>query len=228
MKHNARARAQRIAAAIDARYRRLLEIRYGDPLAGQFRSFGEGSVVEHPLNFVTNPQSIAIGRDVHLFPGIVLEAIHPREEIITLEDGVTLGRGVRIVAVNGVRIGRDAGIGHGCNLADTIHDYKQTPPGVPYWRAPLKIGRPLVIGAGAWIGNGSLITGGVTIGEGAIVHALTSVNRDVPPYTMVGGNPARALRRRNADGDWEWLVDPASLDLLTRQESAGLSDTPAQ
>jgi len=51
-----------------------------------------------------------------------------------------------------------------------------------------------VIGDDVWIGTRCLIFKGVTIGEGAIVAAASVVTKDVPPYTIVGGNPARVLK----------------------------------
>lgn len=53
-----------------------------------------------------------------------------------------------------------------------------------------------VIGDGAWIGMRAMIMPGVTLGEGAIVAANAVVTRDVPPYAVAGGNPARVLRLR--------------------------------
>lgn len=52
----------------------------------------------------------------------------------------------------------------------------------------------VIIGNDVWIGAGSIIMNGVTIGEGAIVGAGSVVTRDVPPYTVVAGNPARMIR----------------------------------
>ena len=54
-------------------------------------------------------------------------------------------------------------------------------------------GRPITIGADAWIGGGAILLPGVTVGEGAIVAAGAVVTRDVRPGATVGGNPARPL-----------------------------------
>jgi acetyltransferase-like isoleucine patch superfamily enzyme len=60
-------------------------------------------------------------------------------------------------------------------------------PGVP--------GRPICIGSNAWIGFDSCVLPGVTIGDGAVVGAKSVVAEDVPPYTVVAGNPARVIRQ---------------------------------
>lgn len=54
----------------------------------------------------------------------------------------------------------------------------------------------IVVGNDVWIGYEAVILSGVTIGDGAIVAARSVVTKDVPPYTIVGGAPARPIRRR--------------------------------
>ena len=55
---------------------------------------------------------------------------------------------------------------------------------------------PITIGHDVWIGANSIIISGVTIGTGAVIAAGTVVTKDVPPYAIVAGNPARVLRYR--------------------------------
>ena len=54
----------------------------------------------------------------------------------------------------------------------------------------------IVVGSDVWIGYEAVILAGVTIGDGAIIGARAVVAQDVPPYTIVGGVPARPIRRR--------------------------------
>jgi acetyltransferase-like isoleucine patch superfamily enzyme len=54
--------------------------------------------------------------------------------------------------------------------------------------------REIVIGDNAWLGTDVMILPGVTVGEGSVVAAGAVVTQDVPPYTLAGGIPARALR----------------------------------
>ena len=71
----------------------------------------------------------------------------------------------------------------------------------------------IVVGNDVWIGYEAVILAGVTIGDGAIIGARAVVTRDVPPYTIVGGVPAKPIRKRFAEKDiasllaikwWDW------------------------
>ena len=63
------------------------------------------------------------------------------------------------------------------------------------------------IGNDVWIGFGATIMSGVTIGDGAIVAADAVVSKDVPAYSIVGGNPAKIIKNRFSDEDIEFLLD---------------------
>ena len=57
----------------------------------------------------------------------------------------------------------------------------------------------IVIGNDVWIGYEAVILSGVTIGDGAIIGTRAVVTKDVPPYTIVGGVPAKKIRKRFSD-----------------------------
>ena len=56
---------------------------------------------------------------------------------------------------------------------------------------------PVVIGNNVWIGDKATILPGVTIGDGAVIAANAVVTKDVPPYSVVGGNPAKVIKRND-------------------------------
>ncbi|MFG3262777.1 CatB-related O-acetyltransferase [Streptomyces bobili] len=88
-----------------------------------------------------------------------------------------------------------------------------------------------VVGNDVWFGHRSTVMPGVRIGDGAIIAAGAVVTADVPPYTIVGGNPARPIRQRFDDADiarllraawWDWPVG-----LVTEHARTIMAGTPA-
>ncbi|GHE52507.1 acetyltransferase [Camelimonas fluminis] len=73
------------------------------------------------------------------------------------------------------------------------------------------------IGHDVWLGSGCMILSGVTIGHGAVVAARAVVTRNVPPYAIVGGNPARVIRHRFSEADIAALLASAWWDLPKEQ-----------
>lgn len=109
-----------------------------------------------------------------------------------------------------IHIGRQVFINFNCVFLDcariVIGDNVLIGPGVQLYtaghpldaavrRAQLEFAHEIHIGKDAWLGGGSIVLGGVTIGEGAIVGAGSVVTRDVPPKSVVVGNPARVVRQ---------------------------------
>ncbi len=93
----------------------------------------------------------------------------------------------------------------------------------------------IVIGNDVWIGYEAVIMAGVHIGNGAIIAARAVVTKDVPPYTIVGGVPARPIRKRFGEAViqklealqwWDWPVEKIRryLPLLTGGEVDGLPE----
>lgn len=64
-----------------------------------------------------------------------------------------------------------------------------------------------IVGNDVWFGYQSVIMPGVKIGDGAIIAACSVVTKDVPPYTIVGGNPAKMIRKRFDDQTIEKLLE---------------------
>jgi acetyltransferase-like isoleucine patch superfamily enzyme len=189
-----RALLQRAFDRLERSRAEAMQIGYGDPLARRFAEFGRGSRIEYPRVALINPASIAIGRDVEVRSGVCIEAYSPPGQVVVrLGDRTVVGHNVRLVAYNGILVAEDCGIGHGVTIADTIHDWTEVLEGVPASGSSFVEGPPLRIEQGAWIGNDCGIYRGVTIGARAIIAPGSIVTRDVPPETMVSGNPARRV-----------------------------------
>lgn len=150
----------------------------------------------------TDPR-ISVGRYTYGAPQLKVWAERERIEIgafCSISDGVViLGGGehrLDWVTTYPLRIALDSpGAGH---------------DGHPHTKGPT------VIGSDVWIGHGALILSGVTIGDGACIGAGAVVSRDIPPYAVAAGNPARIVRTRydeptvvrlQAIGWWNWPIE---------------------
>lgn len=116
-------------------------------------------------------RGVKIGRQSHVARGVLLDDRNP--ELIEIGNGVAITSGVMIL----------------CHERD-LTNYK---PGMYAMHCPFKEGK-VVIKDGAHIGIGTIILPGVTIGEGAIIGAGSVVNRDIPPYCVAVGCPARVVK----------------------------------
>ena len=89
-----------------------------------------------------------------------------------------------------------------------------------------------VVGNDVWLGYRALVMPGVAIGDGAVVAAASVLTSDVPPYAIVGGNPARVLRRRFEDDEIERLLRAAwwdwPVELVTEHARAIMAGEPAE
>jgi acetyltransferase-like isoleucine patch superfamily enzyme len=133
-------------------------------------------------------------------------------------------------------------IGKFCSIAPDVHiflgmnrraDFVSTYPFSAFpdcWSAAERISYPLstskgdiVIGNDVWIGDGARILSGVRIGDGAVIAASSVIAGDVEPYSIIGGNPARLLKKRFDDETirrlleirwWDWPIEKINENLL--------------
>lgn len=165
----------------------------------QFASCGGGVLIRKPRTIIGG-RYIHLGAGVDIFPGLRIEAfdrhLHklftPR---ITIGDRVSINYDCHIGCVNEITIGNDVLLASRVYISDHSHgspDYHDidTPPSQ---RLVFSKG-PVTIEDGVWIGEGACVLPGVRVGRFSIVGANAVVTRDVPPYTVVGGVPARPIR----------------------------------
>lgn len=136
---------------------------------------------------------IILGRWVHLGTGTKLRA---HEGTLRIGDKVVFGGDTRVNCQLDIEIGAATLVADWVYIADFDHRFDDLD-------RPIKdqglAKRPVRIGPDVWLGTKSTVTSGVTIGQGSVVGAHAVVTRDVPPYSVVGGVPARVLRNRLHD-----------------------------
>lgn len=104
--------------------------------------------------------------------------------------------GLRIIGGGGVTIGDYFHSGSNVKIMLGSHDYDHG-SAIPYGKEVTR--KQVLIGDFVWLGQDVTICGNITIGEGAIVAIGSVVVKDVPPYAIVGGNPAKVIKYRDLD-----------------------------
>jgi acetyltransferase-like isoleucine patch superfamily enzyme len=175
-------------------------------------SFARGTV--HGAGLRVGPRAYCLNRAgrerVRLGAGVicrgVLRAEHPRGTI-TVGDGVYLGDDSIVSAACAVTIGAEAMLAHGVSVFDNDSHpvdalLRRADRAAIFAGSPRPAGAvaeaPVEIGAGAWIGMGTLVMKGVRIGEDSIVAAGSVVVHDVPAGCVAAGNPARVVKELRA------------------------------
>jgi acetyltransferase-like isoleucine patch superfamily enzyme len=114
-------------------------------------------------------------------------------ENISIGRGVSINDNVFINGAGGFEIMDGSGIAYGTAVISEDHEIGD--PRIPIREQP-KIPAKVTIEKQVWVAANCTILKGVTIGEGSVVAAGSVVTRSVPPYSIVGGNPARVMRTR--------------------------------
>ncbi|MDR3099096.1 MAG: sugar O-acetyltransferase [Paraburkholderia sp.] len=107
---------------------------------------------------------------------------------ISVGRNVFINQNCTFYDLGGLDIADDVMIGPNVSIITSGH------PIEPSRRRSGVVAKPVVIGRNVWIAAGAIIIGGVTVGENSVVAAGSVVTRDVPPNTLVAGNPARVIR----------------------------------
>lgn len=118
----------------------------------------------------------------------------PFKENIRIGDYVWIGWNCLLHGEGGLRIGTGTIISDEVAILTSMHRYENASL-APYDEVNLL--RPVTVGAYVWIGYRALILPGVTIGDGAVVGMGAVVTSDVEPGAVVGGNPARVIKKRD-------------------------------
>ena len=156
------------------------------------------------------PLGLEIGRGASTYLGTMFD-VGPRGHV-KLGD-YTLVHGARIICDAEIIIADYSLVSWNVVLMDTYRipldigdrraELELVPTRQPRLPAAEVPARPIHIQRNVWIGFDACVLPGVTIGEGSVVGARAVVTGDVPPYTVVAGNPARVIRRLEPDVCWD-------------------------
>lgn len=139
----------------------------------------------HLRNWLIRLMGVKASNNVMFYPGFAVR--NPKGLII--EDGVSIGPKCLLDARKGLIIHKSAVIAYEAIIWTLNHDYND----IHFCGK----GAPTEIGAYAWICSRSIILPGVKVGEGAVVASGAIVTKDVPPYAIVGGIPAKVIGQRD-------------------------------
>jgi putative colanic acid biosynthesis acetyltransferase WcaF len=134
--------------------------------------------------FVLRLFGAQVGAQVHIYGSATI--YFPWN--LRIGDWSAIGEGALIYNLGLVTIGARATISHGAHVCAGTHDYLK--PDLPLLKPPIEIRDQ------AWICADAFLGPGVVVGEGAVVGARAVVVKDVEPWTVVAGNPARFVRKR--------------------------------
>lgn len=161
----------------------------------RFASWGKKSRIEHSAKLIA-PYLVQVGDHVHICEHAWLNACDDRKDrapTLRIGAGSYIGRFAHINAWRDVNIGCDVLIADKVFISDCEHRFDD--PTVPIRGQGDLFRGAVTLMDGCWIGTGAVILPGVSIGRNAVVAANSVVNRDVAANTVVGGVPAKFIKK---------------------------------
>jgi len=186
----------------------------------QFEALGEGWFFLKPQHLLVNGPHVRAGRNLH----VSASRAHPVEltswfsgqrlGFVALGDHVLISPGTRIISSIGITIGANTMIASDVYISDSDWHglYDRT--------SEAGQAKPVVLEENVWLGVRAIVGKGVTIGRNSIVGAGAVVTKDVPPDSVVAGNPARVVKALDPAGPWRTRGDYLASPDLARQVEA--------
>ncbi len=176
-----------------------------DSAGRQFGRFGDGSIICFPTNTIFNERYIHIGEGTMIGPQITLSAgMMPGQECLTdpvvrIGDRCLIGKGSGIVGHFSIDIGDDVWTGHNVYITDQNHGYEDITRPISQQSQPE---RAVSIGAGSWLGYGTVVLPGARIGAHVTIGANSVVTGEIPDRSVAVGVPAKVIRRYEEGKGW--------------------------
>ena len=149
----------------------------------------------HLRRFVYRALGAEIGKNVVFHFKTEIRGIHK----LKIGKGTIVGDNTLLDARAGLTFGENVNISSNVSLYTYQHDHRD-----PYFRCTSDNTKPIAISNRAWLGSNVIVLPGVNIGEGAVCCAGCVVTKDVEPYTVVAGIPAKKVNERSRDLQYEF------------------------
>lgn len=182
-------------------YKSLCSHVYTRIIKNGFKSFGARTLINYQVDTLFGKKYISVGKGTTIAKGLQLTAwdsyagVQYSPEIL-IGDNCQIGRNAHITAIGRIEIGDNLLTGSNVYISDNSHGtFNDAEHNIPPIDRKLHSKGDVVIGNNVWLGNNVCVLSGVKIGDGAIVGANSVVCKDVRPYTVVGGAPARELKQ---------------------------------
>jgi acetyltransferase-like isoleucine patch superfamily enzyme len=163
----------------------------------RFGALGRDSVICFPPAALFNESYIRIGSNTIVGPHVTLSVgmapgqVMTEPTVVSIGDRCLIGRGSGIVGHLSIVIEDDVWTGHNVYITDQNHGYLD--PDLPISRQMMPE-KPVRIGAGSWLGFGTVVLPGAQIGSHVVIGANSVVTGTIPDYTVAAGCPARVVK----------------------------------
>lgn len=191
----------RICVAV---WEKISMIVYTGYRAKGFKAFGKTSRIRPVFNVLAGEKYIEVGEDCYIGRLVQLTATDSFDDQrfsprIIIGDNCSIGDFSHVTAINEIRLGNNVRMGKNILITDNSHGVSdESLLGIAPNFRPLVSKGPVIIGDNVWIGAKSSIMPGVRIGKGAIIGAGSVVTKDIPPYAVAAGAPARIVKIMNS------------------------------
>jgi acetyltransferase-like isoleucine patch superfamily enzyme len=178
-------------------------------LTSKFKKFGKNVTLMKPY-MLTSPQYIEIEDNVFIreysrIEAIVTDGCKEFKPILKIKKGAHIEQFFHVGACEYVEIGENVLIAGRVYISD--HNHRFSDVDKPILAQGIESGGKVIIEENAWLGEGCVVLPGVTIGKNAIIGSNAVVTKNIPPYSIAVGIPARVIKRYDTvSNSWKPIV----------------------